>query len=201
MVPILLAAVSLPNGVIGRNNTLPWPKLSADFGFMNYLTTRKPSALIMGRKTFESIGRVLPRRTSLVLSSKAAPSIQTSSGSAHFLSSLAEAFSYCSEHALQPVIFGGETLYNEVLKTVACTVYLTAITNEHEGDTYFPLSLLRAPLANISEEVLGLLPSVSEKVALTKDGYVVENEIKYGFFKSKHYPAEGLGVPLSELLL
>ena len=124
----LIAALST-NRVIGKYNRLPW-HLSADLKRFKAITWGKP--ILMGRKTHESIGRPLPGRKNIVLSSD--PNYRTEGcTTAH---SLAEAMEMAGE-AEELMIIGGSSLY-ELFLPEADRLYLTLIEREFEGDAYFP---------------------------------------------------------------
>lgn len=120
--------------VIGRQNSLPW-HLPADMRRFRELTTGHP--VIMGRKTFESLGRPLPNRTNIVLTSDRS---YTGQGcvTAH---SLDQALAIAAHHLTfeLPEIFviGGENLYRQTL-TRADRLYLTLIETQIDGDAWFP---------------------------------------------------------------
>ena len=125
--PIIAAMAR--NRVIGRDNRLPW-RLPADWRRFNRLTMGHH--LIMGRKTFESIGRPLPGRISIVLtgqSSYAPPGIQVAS-------SLEEALRLARDDD-EVFVGGGAGVYRQTLAR-ADRMYLTLIPQDFEGDTYFP---------------------------------------------------------------
>jgi dihydrofolate reductase len=123
----IIAAVS-DNNVIGRGNALPW-RIPEDLARFKALTLE--STLVMGRKTFESIGRPLPGRTTLVLTRRtdfAAPGVLV----AH---SPAEAVSLVrGPHAF---VAGGADVY-ELFLPRATKLFLTRVHAEYEGDTFFP---------------------------------------------------------------
>lgn len=125
----IIVAVS-QNGVIGREGDLPW-RLSADLQRFKRLTMGHP--ILMGRKTYESIGRPLPGRTSIVLTRQrnyaAAPGVLVAS-------TLDEALQLCGE-AEQAFIIGGEQLYQMALP-MAERVYLTRVDADVAGDARFP---------------------------------------------------------------
>lgn len=123
----LIVAVSR-NNVIGKNNRLPW-HLPADLAWFRQNTTGKP--VIMGRKTFESIGRPLPKRTNIVLSRK--PYEQAG---IIWQSSLESAVDFVREFDEVFLIGGGE-LFKQYLPK-ADKLYLTQIQADVEGDTFFP---------------------------------------------------------------
>lgn len=122
------------NRVIGRQNTLPW-RLPADLAHFKSLTSGHP--VIMGRRTFESLGRPLPNRTNIVVSRDRTYS-PTGCLAAH---SLEEALRLGAQHATgdHPVVFviGGETIYSQAF-TQADRLYITLVDAEIEGDARFP---------------------------------------------------------------
>ena len=118
-------------GVIGVDGRLPW-KLSNDLKRVKQLTLGYP--VIMGRKTFESIGKALPARQNIVLTRN----IGFSARGVDLFCSL--------EHALEAVaggqneeifIIGGAEIYAEAM-TKANRIYLTEVEASVDGDTYFP---------------------------------------------------------------
>ncbi len=124
----IIAAMSA-NRVIGRNNDLPW-RLPADWKRFKSLTMEHH--LIMGRKTFESIGQPLPGRTTVVITH------QTDYAPEGVL------VAHSVEQALQMAagddevfVAGGAQIYQQVLPR-ADRLYLTSIHEDFEGDTHFP---------------------------------------------------------------
>jgi dihydrofolate reductase len=124
----LIVAMS-ENRVIGRNGGLPW-RLAADLRRFRRLTMGHP--LLMGRKTFESIGRVLPGRTSVVITRQ---DDYTTAGAvvAH---SLEQARLLTSDDD-QVFVIGGAEIYRLALP-VADRICLTLIHAQVAGDTFFP---------------------------------------------------------------
>lgn len=117
------------NRVIGKDNQLPW-HLPADLRRFKALTLGKP--VLMGRKTFESIGRPLPGRENLVLSRNKdwhASGVTT-------IQSLAAAFDLTAQ-AAEVVVIGGAAVF-EMSLPHASRLYLTEVDAEVAGDTYFP---------------------------------------------------------------
>ena len=117
------------NRLIGRNNQLPW-HLPADLAHFKQVTMGKP--IIMGRKTYDSIGRPLPGRTNIVLTRSAdfrAKGVLT----AH---TLEQALDYVSEEG-EVMIIGGSTIYELALPR-ADRLYLTYVEITCEGDAWFP---------------------------------------------------------------
>ncbi len=128
MIISLIAAMDR-NRLIGNKNQLPW-HLPADFAHFKSVTMGKP--IIMGRKTFESIGKPLPGRTNIVLSRN--PEIQFEG--AVCVSSLEQALSVVPD-AEEVMIIGGSTIY-EMLLPRTSRMYLTYVDGEFEGDACFP---------------------------------------------------------------
>ena len=124
----LIVATTL-NGVIGKDNQMPW-HLPADLAWFRQNTTGKP--VIMGRKTFESIGRPLPKRTNIVLSRK--PYEYEGVIWKESLESALEAVKESEEIML----IGGGELFKQYLP-YADKLYLTQIQADIDGDTFFPL--------------------------------------------------------------
>lgn len=117
------------NRVIGRDNRLPW-HLPADLRHFKQLTIGKP--VLMGRKTWESIGRPLPGRTNIVVTRARdyrAPGCVV-------VHSLDEAFSAAGQSG-EVMVIGGAEFYRQVLPRADC-IYLTLVHGEFEGDTFFP---------------------------------------------------------------
>ncbi len=123
----LIVAVA-ENGVIGRDNALPW-HIAEDLRYFKQVTSGK--TVIMGRKTFESIGRPLPNRTNIVVTRDRG---FTAEGVlvAH---SLEEALAKTGEG--EAVVIGGSSLFEEAL-TRADRFYLTEIHRAYDGDVQFP---------------------------------------------------------------
>lgn len=121
-----IAAMSL-NRVIGNGGQIPW-HLPEDFKWFKQVTMG--GTLVMGRKTFESIGRPLPGRTTLVLSR---------AGFNHPQVSVATSLDDLATRPLPEPIFicGGAEIYRQALPL--CTeLYLTLVKREVEGDAFFP---------------------------------------------------------------
>ena len=117
------------NGVIGHRGRLPW-HLPADLARFRELTTGH--AMIMGRRTFESIGRALPGRRSVVLSGK--PGYD--GDGITVVGSLAGALEACAQEQ-EAFVIGGASVYAEALPR-AMRAYITRVGAEVEGDTFFP---------------------------------------------------------------
>ncbi|MCO4836621.1 MAG: dihydrofolate reductase [Oceanospirillaceae bacterium] len=132
---IALIVAASQNNVIGRNNQLPW-HLPGDLQYFKTMTLGKP--VIMGRKTFESIGKPLPGRDNIVISRQtnyAADGIKV-------VSSLEQAIALGQSINLingieEVMVIGGAQIYEKSLD-LADRVYLTRVHRKVEGDAYFP---------------------------------------------------------------
>ena len=116
------------NRVIGKDNQMPW-HLPADLAWFRQNTTGKP--VIMGRKTFESIGRPLPKRTNIVLSRQ-----PFEHDGVIWKDSLESAVDFVRDSE-EIMLIGGGQLFNEYVSK-ADRLYLTEIQTELDGDTFFP---------------------------------------------------------------
>ncbi|MDQ1769918.1 dihydrofolate reductase [Labilibaculum sp. A4] len=125
----IIVAVSR-NQVIGKDNQLIW-KLSADLKRFKALTTGH--TIIMGRKTFESIGKPLPNRTSVIITRQA----DYVAEGCVVVNSLEEALEKFSDQE-EVFIIGGGTIYQEALAK-ANKIYYTKVHKDFEGDTFFPV--------------------------------------------------------------
>ncbi|MAZ89077.1 MAG: dihydrofolate reductase [Cellvibrionaceae bacterium] len=129
--PIALIAAQAENRVIGLNNQMPW-HLPEDLQYFKRVTLGKP--VIMGRKTFESIGRPLPGRTNIVVTRQ---SHWTAEG-VEVAADLDQAFAMAtSQKPEELMVIGGAQIYAETLP-YAARVYLTQIHESFEGDAWFP---------------------------------------------------------------
>ncbi len=117
------------NCVIGVNNTLPW-HLSEDLKYFKSLTTGH--TIIMGRKTYESIGRPLPLRRNIVISRNT----ETSYDGVEVVHSIEAAISI-SKNDGEVFIIGGSNIYKQALDLVD-HLYVTAIKKNFLGDAFFP---------------------------------------------------------------
>ena len=123
----LIVAIT-KNNVIGKDNQMPW-HLPADLAWFRKNTTGKP--VIMGRKTFESIGRPLPKRTNIVLSRT-----PYEHEGVVWKNSFESAVDFVKEFDEIMLIGGGE-LFKQYLPK-ANKLYLTQIQADIDGDTFFP---------------------------------------------------------------
>jgi dihydrofolate reductase len=130
----LIVAVA-ENGIIGRDNELPW-RLSGDLKRFKEITMGKP--LIMGRKTFESIGRPLPGRTNIVLSRDSTFQPDNVEAVGDFPSAMAAAVAAAKRAGVTEImVIGGAGIYQFALPR-ADRIYLTEVHAEMPGDAVFP---------------------------------------------------------------
>ncbi len=126
---ISLIAALAADRVIGMENAMPWD-LPADLAWFKRNTLNKP--VIMGRLTWESIGRPLPGRLNIVVSSQSGENAQ----GVTWVSSLEEAIAAAGD-VEEVMVIGGGRIYEQMLDR-ADRLYLTHIDAEVEGDTHFP---------------------------------------------------------------
>ncbi|WP_294912217.1 type 3 dihydrofolate reductase [Tatumella sp. UBA2305] len=125
---ISLIAAMAADRIIGMDNAMPW-SLPADLAWFKKHTLNKP--VIMGRRTFESIGRPLPGRLNIVISRTPGETTGVTRAT-----SLEEAIRLAGD-ASEIMIIGGGKIYAQMLEK-ADRLYLTHIDAEVEGDTQFP---------------------------------------------------------------
>ncbi len=118
------------NRVIGKNNQLPW-RLPADLQHFKKTTLHYP--IIMGRKTFESIGRPLPQRCNIVITRN--PPLPDSTGCivVNSISAALHAASFSEE----VFVIGGAQLYEQLLPRIQ-RIFLTRVHHQFTGDAFFP---------------------------------------------------------------
>ena len=128
MVCLSVIVAAAENGVIGRDNALPW-QLPEDLRYFRRVTMGRP--LVMGRRTFESIGRPLPGRTNIVISRN--PDFEAIG--ADVSDSLEKAVEISETDEI--MVIGGGQLYTLALP-LARRMILTLIDLEPRADTFFP---------------------------------------------------------------
>ncbi|CAH1522497.1 dihydrofolate reductase [Vibrio owensii] len=126
---ISMIAAMADNRIIGKDNQMPW-HLPADFAWFKRCTMGKP--VVMGRKTYESIGRPLPGRLNIVISRDASLSIE----GVTTVTSIEQALEVAGE-VEEVMIIGGGAIYATCLP-MANKLYVTHIEAEIDGDTQFP---------------------------------------------------------------
>lgn len=129
MILSLIAAIGT-NNALGKDNTLLW-HLPDDFKHFKQLT--QDQTIIMGRKTFESIGRALPRRRNIVITRDTTYSAE----GIEIRSSLEDALSELSNTDEEVFIIGGGQIYKEAIE-YADRLYITHVDTAPEADTFFP---------------------------------------------------------------
>lgn len=133
--PLSLIVAATRNHVIGDNNQMPW-HLPEDLRYFKQRTLGKP--VIMGRKTWDSIGRALPGRLNIVISRQQDLRLEGAEVFADIDAAIVCAQNWAQEHGADEVmIIGGGQLYRQCLAQ-AQRVYLTRIETEVAGDTHFP---------------------------------------------------------------
>jgi dihydrofolate reductase len=129
---ISLIVAAAQNGVIGRDNQLIW-RLPDDLKQFKRLTTGHP--IIMGRKTFDSIGKPLPNRTSIVITR----SKEWCMEGVLVVNSIEEAVEVAQKTDTEEVfVIGGAEIYRLTLP-IADKIYLTEVRADFEGDAYFTI--------------------------------------------------------------
>ena len=123
----LIAALAC-NGTIGRDGELPW-HLPADLAHFKRKTENR--VVVMGRRTYESIGRPLPRRRNIVLSRGVPPDTP----GVEYFSSLPDVLAHLRD--VDVVLIGGAAIYRAGLELVS-TMHLTVGHQRVQGDVYFP---------------------------------------------------------------
>jgi dihydrofolate reductase len=124
-----LIAAMAENGVIGRDNRLPW-RMPADLAHFKRLTMGKP--ILMGRRTWESLPGLLPHRTHVVITRNRDYRVE----GGHVVHSLDEEIAQFGG-ADELMVVGGENLYRQILP-LASRMYLTLIHAQIDGDAHFP---------------------------------------------------------------
>jgi dihydrofolate reductase len=128
MIRSLVVAVA-ENGVIGRNNHLPW-RLPEDLAYFKRVTMGHP--IVMGRRTYQSIGRPLPGRTNIVVTNNR----DFEAPGCIVVHSLDDAWR-AADGAEEVSVIGGTALFRDTLP-IADRIHLTEVQAKVEGDTFFP---------------------------------------------------------------
>ncbi len=126
---LILIAAMAQNRVIGINNKIPW---HIPEEMRHFKETTMGHAVIMGRKTFESIKTPLPGRLNVVLSRN--PDI--SSPGFHFADSIEKGIEYCKDQQ-KIFIIGGQAIFQASMKLVD-TILLSVLDQKYDGDAFFP---------------------------------------------------------------
>lgn len=141
LVVTLIVAIS-ENNAIGKNNQLLW-HLPADLKHFKEITSGHP--IIMGRKTYDSIGRPLPNRRNLVITRQSDLTI----ANVEVVGSIAQAISLCNAEN-EVFVIGGAEIYKQAI-AFANKIYLTTVHENYEADVFFP-TLKESEWKEISKE-------------------------------------------------
>jgi dihydrofolate reductase len=134
-IPIVLVVAVAENGVIGRDNQLPW-RIRSDLKFFKSVTMGKP--VVMGRKTYMSIGKPLPGRTNIVITRQgdfSAAGIVVAPGIEQALAAARGDALRRSADAI--AVIGGTDIFRQTMP-LADRLILTLVHAKPPGDTYFP---------------------------------------------------------------
>jgi dihydrofolate reductase len=134
-IPIVLVVAVAENGVIGRDNQLPW-RIKSDLKFFKSVTMGKP--VVMGRKTYMSIGKPLPGRTNIVITRQgdfSAAGIVVAPGIEQALAAARGDALRRSADAI--AVIGGTDIFRQTMP-LADRLILTLVHAKPPGDTYFP---------------------------------------------------------------
>ena len=133
--PLSLIAALGENRVIGIENRMPW-HLPGDFKYFKATTLGKP--IIMGRKTWDSLGRPLPGRLNLVVSRQPGLQLEGAEVFASLAAAIERAEQWAAEQGVGEVmLIGGAQLY-ELGLAQADRLYLTRVAGQPQGDAWFP---------------------------------------------------------------
>ncbi len=128
--PLALVAAVAKNGIIGKDGQLPW-RIPEDLKHFRRLTTGH--AIIMGRRTWDEVGKPLPNRRNIVVTRQENLVL----AGAEVVRTLEEAIALARQTDAMPFIIGGAQIYREALPHIT-HLYLTEIDRAVDGDTHFP---------------------------------------------------------------
>ena len=132
MEKIIIAALT-KGRVIGKNNWLPW---DIPEELQHFRKTTENGTIIMGRRTYDSIGRPMPKRVNIVVSAHVK---QVNNDSVIVCPTVEAAISKAETFGKQIFIIGGAQIFQQALdKKLVDKMYLSYIKKEYDGDTYFP---------------------------------------------------------------
>lgn len=164
-IPCAVIVACCKNSGIGNNGTIPW-YIPEDMHHFRRLTTHAPegkqNAVIMGRKTWESLGcKCLSNRYNIVISTTLQKQEDVT-----IVSSLNEALEVCYKENINcAFVIGGARLYAEALKNAQCsTAYVTHILRHYECDTFFPTDILMDNFSLVSE---GSIQTTKNQISFT----------------------------------
>jgi dihydrofolate reductase len=127
---LVIVVAMASNRVIGQGNRIPWDLLEDR---KHFVAVTRGHSVIMGRATWESIGKPLPKRRNIVVSRSRDLTIE----GVEVTHSLPDAIALARDGDDEPRIIGGAQIYNEALP-LATRIYLTILDESHAGDTLFP---------------------------------------------------------------
>ena len=156
---ISLIVAMATNRAIGLDNKMPW-HLSADLKKFKAITMGSP--IVMGRKTYESIGRPLPGRSNIIISRN----LDYQQTDCLVFNDIKTAITTSSKDAEEIFIIGGAELYKATLP-LADNLYLTLINQDFDGDTFFPEIDFKA-WKEVSREDISDDPSVNFSYSFLK---------------------------------
>lgn len=160
--PLCLIAALAQNRVIGRDNQLPW-HLPADLKHFKAMTLGKP--IIMGRKTWDSLGRPLPGRLNLVVSRQSSMVLEGAEVFPSLEAAIERADAWArAEEAEELMLIGGAELYAQGL-VQADRLYLTRVELAPEGDAFFP---------EVSQQDWRLASSIEHEATTDTPAYAFE---------------------------
>jgi dihydrofolate reductase len=170
MIISLIAAVA-SNNVIGCDNKIPW-HLPEDLKYFKSVTMNKP--MIMGRKTFESLPGVLPKREHIVISRNPNSNANKQHPHVHWVTSFDAAIDYAKQflHSQNQeiMVIGGGQIYQQAI-SIAERIYLTRLDKEYSGNVKFPdIDLQFWKLSEQQEKCSEKYPDITYKIQLyTRD--------------------------------
>jgi dihydrofolate reductase len=128
--PLAMVVAIGDNGAIGKNGQVPW-KIPEDL--KHFKTVTMGHAIIMGRKTWDEVGRPLPGRRNLVVTRQADLKLE----GAEVFATLEDAITAARATDAEPHVIGGSTIYAAAMP-FATRIYLTEVHREVDADTFFP---------------------------------------------------------------
>jgi dihydrofolate reductase len=166
-VPCAVIVACCQSSGIGKDGSIPW-YIAEDLSHFRRLTTHAPegkqNAVIMGRKTWESLGcKCLPKRYNIVISTTL---LEQDHVNVTIVRGLNEALQVCSKENVNcAYIIGGTRLYTEALSNAQCnTAYVTHILRHYECDTFFPTDLLMDNFSLVRE---GSIQTTANQISFT----------------------------------
>ncbi|WP_285766061.1 dihydrofolate reductase [Peribacillus sp. SI8-4] len=151
------------NRVIGNDNQLPW-HLPADLQYFKKVTLGHP--IIMGRKTFESIGRVLPGRENVIVTRNR----DFKGTGCVVLHDISQIQTYADDRDGEVFVIGGAEIFKDVLR-FADRLYITEIHETFQGDTFFPVID-----ENVWEKISSIQGTVDEKNRFAHDFIILQKK-------------------------